>query len=367
MVRWSVTSKATHAWLILAVLLCSLLSGCTSDPAQDEDDHGDSPDGRPGNGNGANGEEPTAEDRNATLEEPPRWTIGQWWDVRVTSAFGGDQLEARLSVAGIQDDAYLIGVDEGGYLDELLVLHLPGIGKIRKTDLAWDVHDEMFQPVKFPLQEGDTWRTVWSGAEGEITVKQTSGLQAQMEFISDTDAFNGTTLTYDAEVAHIIEMDVPGLASMQVIGHGTGHNATVIVPYEYDLVIYHGRLAGVLGIGHQDGEAHPPTQSVSVSGDYDRASFVLLAFALTPGHYLAEAITPHGEEYQVELLATGPEQVAMEIHQIEDPTGDWETTYLTTGVGVVLIEVFAYNALEFKLPEGCLISGTANVQQPSSC
>lgn len=341
MVSWSVVVMAP-------IVLLVALAGCLDEGEGNiESDDGSGPQNQDaGDGDPSGTDNATAEAWNATLEEAPPWQTGKWWDVRLTENFSGATHDGTVVVAGSEDEWYLTGMPQDDFVDPLVLLHLPALGMIRKGDLAWDVHDAMFQPVQFPLRMGDTWDTTWSAQEVQADVIDVSGTQAEIEFTGDNNHF---TLVYDAEVGTIVTMRVPGYGVMEVVDHGDGYEGTVTVPYEHELILFHGRLAGVVGVGHQNMEPHPPVETITIEGDYDRVSFGLLMFALMPGAYAVDATAPDGTQYTGQLVATEPEVVQLTFHTNDEPTGDWETAFVAGGVGLALIEGVGYQVLEFNL------------------
>lgn len=367
--------KGSVIWTLL--LLVVGLAGCVDGGEADLQENGEhSSSGNGGAGAGEQGDggrpaTPTDEDRNVTLEAPPRWHVGRWWDVRVSTQFLDHIFETRVVVAGEEGEWYLTGAADEKGLDDTLIMHLPGIGKIGKDDLRWDVHDEWFIPVRFPLEEGNTWETTWSTEAVTAEVTSVTGTRAEIEISGESEGLMGSTsisirLVYDAEVATIVSMEIDGIASMEVIAHGFDHDGPVTVPYDYDLILFHGRLAGALGVGVQEG-AHPPAETVSVQGDYDRAATVLFAYAVTPGHFMVDATAPNGDHYSLALTATASDTMEYVYHDVTDPAGDWELAFVTAGIGVVFIESFAYRSLTFDLPSGCLIDKEADVPEGEEC
>jgi hypothetical protein len=290
---------------------------------------------------------------DADLQAPPEWRLGQWWQVRVTDHLSGGVHETTVVVAGAERDWFLTGMPADDFLHSLMVLHLPGIGQVAKDTLGWDVHDEVFHVLQFPLREGDTWDTHWSAAPVQADVVSVSGNRAEVEFVGNSAHFK---VVYDADVGTIVSMDIPGYAQMEVIDHGFEYEGVVTVPHQHDLIFFHGRLAGAVGVGVQDTGPHAPVETITVSGDYDRVSFALLVFALAPGFYAAEATAPDGSRYETQFVATEPDQINIQIHSNDDPVGDWEVLFLAGGAGAVAIEGIGYHVFDIELPSGCLVA-----------
>lgn len=289
---------------------------------------------------------------NATLEAPPQWRLGQWWKIRLTEHFTETSKEITVVVAGAERDWFLTGMPEAQFDHHVMVMHMPGVGQIGKSDLRWDVHDEYFQPMKFPLRNGDSWETHWSALPVQADVASVSGTKATIEVTGDNQHFE---LVYDADVGTITYMEIPGYATMEVIDHGFDYKGVVTVPHMHDLIFFHGRIVGALGVGFQDMEPHPPMDTIPVEGDYDRVSFGIILFGLTPGVYMVEVTAPDGTQYQESLIATQPDMIMISIQSNEQPVGDWEAAYVAAGVGAAFIEGIAYHVFDIHLPSGCLL------------
>ncbi len=341
MVSWPVLALAALVALVA-------LSGCleTADDQEEGDNTPNAGNGQPDDGDPARSNA-TESAWEPTLEEAPPWPAGRWWDVRLTEEFSGAVHEGTVVVAGEEDEWHLTGMPRDDFVDPLMLLHIPAIGMVRKDDLAWDVHGEMFQPVRFPLQKGDTWDTTWSARAVQADVVDVTGTQAEVEFNGDNNHFS---LVYDAQAGNVVTMTLPDYGVMEVTDHGFGYEGPVTVPYEHELIFFHGRLAGVVGVGHQDMEPHPPVETISITGEYDRVSFGLLMIALSPGVYAVDTTAPDGTQYSAELIATETEVIQTTFHASNAPVGDWDTAFVTVGVGIALIEGVGYQTLEFDLP-----------------
>lgn len=331
------------------------LAGCLDDGASDPADDGDTP-SRQNGGDRVDLEDlegGTPDEWNATLEAPPQWRLGQWWTFRMTEHFTGASHEATIVVAGAERDWFLTGMPEDDFKHEIMVLHVPGVGQIGKTDLRWDIHDEYFQPLQFPLREGDTWNTQWNARDVQADVIDVTATTATVEFIGNSDHF---TLTYDADVGTIVSLEQDGYATLELVDHGFEYEGVVTVPHEHELIFFHGRLAGALGVGFQDMEPLPPVETITIDGDYDRVSFGLLILGLVPGGvYAIEATAPDGSSYEANMVGTEENEVQINIHSNDSPVGDWELVFAAAGPGGVIIEGIAYHVFDIELPSGCLL------------
>jgi hypothetical protein len=351
----SAVSMRWSALLPVAILIGMALAGCLdlddSDPVKTGDE-----------GSKSRGDDRidleeleggTPDEWNATLDESPKWRLGQWWEFRLTEHFTGESHETTVAVAGAERDWFLTGMPRDHFDHAIMVLHMPGVGQIAKDTLAWDIHDEMFHPLKFPLTEGDSWDTMWNARAVQADVVEVTETTATVEFIGNSDHF---TLTYDAEVGTIVHLEQEGYATLELIDHGFEYEGVVTVPHEHDLIFFHGRLAGVVGIGFQDMEPHPPVETITVGGDYDRVSFGLILAGLTPGGiYAVEATAPDGSTYQAQLIGTEENEISIYINSNNDPVGDWDVTFAAAGLGMAMIEGIGYHVFDIELPSGCLL------------
>lgn len=295
----------------------------------------------------------TPDEWNATLEEPPDWRLGQWWTFALTEHFTGATHEVTLVVAGAESDWFLTGMPEDDFKHDIMVLHVPGVGQVGKADLRWDIHDAIFKPLQFPLQDGDTWNTRWNDREVQADVIEVTGTTATVEFIGDNDHF---TLTYDSEVGTIVALDQEGYATLELLDHGFEYEGVVTVPHEHELIFFHGRLAGALGVGYQDMQPHPPVETITIEGDYDRVSFGLLLIGLVPGGlYAVEATAPDGSTYDAQMVGTEQDQFDIHVHSNDDPAGDWDLSFVAAGPGGALMEGIGYHVFDIDLPSGCLL------------
>ncbi len=336
-----------RGWVITLLSLSLVAAGCLG--SQLEDQTGDTPDELP------TGTPSQAELADRGLQAPPTLRLGEWWDVRVDSELTGQTYEGRVVVAGLQDGRYLIGMPADSFAHGLLILHLPGIGPVTADTLGYEAHDVLFEQVSFPLSEGKTWTTEWYTGEVDAEVAEVTDGQARVEMVGQNTSIN---LTYDPVVGIPNLVEIPGYGTLEVVDHGFGYEGTVEVPWEHDLVFLHGRLAGAADLGLQPA---PPTETITVEGDYDRASFALLLGNVLaegpPGVYRVSATAPDGATYE-ETFAAGPQDnLRLAINTHDEPVGDWEVEYEAGGPGAAAIEGVAYQVVEVSLPDGEITGG----------
>ncbi|MBI4394177.1 MAG: hypothetical protein HY556_10365 [Euryarchaeota archaeon] len=330
----------------LGLVLAMLLAGCAtptgpSDVATtsfDVDTQG-TDESRP--------EAPDVPDEVPSTASPPVFRVGDWWRIRVTDVFGG-RYETTRVVAAVMDSHYMVGSPEKEFSDELLVLHLPGLGEVSQSDLSFDMHDAPFHPLKFPLTLGDTWKTAFEARPVDAEVISVSATTAEVEFTGASDHF---VLTYDAAAGEVTRFQHETYAEFQVIARGHGFQGKVAVPYAQDLIFQHGRLGGALN--RENGPA-APVDTISVRAGYDRASFVLIFAIAGPSPiaigYMGEKVTaPDGTVFEASMATPepGPFKVVTKAH--DKVAGDWQLQHVVVGPGFAGAEGIAYKVLKVEL------------------
>ncbi|HEV8361660.1 MAG TPA: hypothetical protein VGR28_14520 [Candidatus Thermoplasmatota archaeon] len=295
--------------------------------------------------------------RAASVDAPPQWAVGEWWTYSVESLlFPGHTLNLTRVVAGDEPGRYLVGMPADDYVDEVFVDHFPGMGQIDRATLGFEAHDLMFEPLRFPLAEGANWTTHWySGAPMNASVTSVANGTAEIHLDHPTRA---TDLVYDAALGEIASMEIQGYLRYEVTGHGFGYQGKVVVPYNVDLVVCHGRALVVEAIDDCALDIAPrlPVETVPIHGDYTRLSFGLIlrpgpvpvVAAMVPSPLLSIEVTaPGGSTYAASApLAAENTLVA---YGEDEPVGAWQMRALAIGTGSVLFEGAAYRALEVEL------------------
>jgi hypothetical protein len=299
----------------------------TADPAQ-------------GEGTDAIGEVPTT-------ASAPKLRVGDWWRLRITDIFGG-RYETTRVVAAVMDTHYMIGPPEKEFSDELLALHLPGFGEVSMTDLSFEMHDAPFQPLKFPLTQGDTWKTAFEARPVDAEVISVSATTAEVEFTGASDHF---VLTYDAAAGEVTKFQHEAYAEFQVIARGHDFQGKVVVPYAQDLIFQHGRFGGAM---NRENGPQAPIDTIPVKQGYDRASFVLIFGVLDPSPiaigYMSEKVTaPDGAIFEASMATPepGPFKIVTKAH--DKVGGDWQLQHVVVGPGFAGAEGIAYKLLKVDL------------------
>lgn len=310
-----------------------------------------------------------APDAEATLLEAPELRVGEWWRVRLYDPFRDIETEFIRVVAAIQGDTYVFGMPHEGWWKEAVVFHTPAFGDVNKDDLSYNTHDILFTPLKFPLEDGQTWETSFSGgptATASVTVE--SPTVATVTFTTQGGGFlpgaplggggenTVLTLTYDATIHEVVKFEHQTV-TFEVIDHGYDFEGWVTVPRGEQLVFFHGRIGPGIDLNLQPAA---PTETVEVAGGFNRMSFITVAQALNPaggpgGATCSETATgPDGATYATALTPCAGFQ--MDFHEAKDPDGAWDLQHVAGGGSVVFIEGIAYHQYDISLPDEAIRS-----------
>lgn len=316
-----------------------------------------------------------------TLESPPEWVLGEWWQVKAASGFNGVEYDVTRIVAGKEGPDYLVGMPLDAFDDEIMVLHHPGMGLVRADTLGYETHDFMFELVHFPLEVGKTWDSLWQSANGVVThTVESIDEDAGTATITMTGQ-QSATYTYDANLGVVSSFNAPGYMSWEVVDHGFDWEGTVRVPHGHDMHIFHGRLGPVVPVVQSQGlvqqltgttppaDVAPPTETFVVPEGYDRASFSIIivdlpafigptvtgqAMPVAPGAYQVSGTAPDGTQFEATHLPTdGP--VTIKTYAVDNPGGEWSLQTVAAGAGQAFIEGVTYVTFDVVLPEGCVI------------
>ncbi|HVL47016.1 MAG TPA: hypothetical protein VM889_00495 [Candidatus Thermoplasmatota archaeon] len=296
-------------------------------------------------------------DLNLTLETAPKLTVGEWWRIKFSSPLDGLEVEFVRVVAGETDEHYLFGMPHEGWYKEAVIYHTPAFGEVNKADLSYDTHDELFRPLQFPLVDGATWKTTFSGRpEVTATVKVLDDGTAKITYSGGTNAAGQPTQAYEAiydpKIHEIRSFTDKTTVSFEVIDHGYGFEGWITIPRGEDLVFIHGRFAG-MGFGLQPAL---PTEEIEITEDYNRVTFVqIVGLSLNPalhgvGLYRETVTDPEGKTYVTEATAAGTYKI--QFFENANPKGKWKLEHIAIGPGVAFTEGIAYHQYDIHLPDG---------------
>ena len=365
------------AALVPVLLLTAFLAGCAEGPASDEGTPVvDEPQFQSEVLQLAQPTMPRAppEAGERTLAAVPEWRLGEWWTYTMTDGFTGSTYEFTRVVAGEDRAAgnYLVGFPVESFSNDVMLFHVPGFGDITQANLAYETHDSYFQPLEFPLVQGNDWEVSFEGvANGIATVTEASGTKATITM--EVSVYGTIVAEYDAEVGEITSLVVGqdgSYAQYTITGHGYGYEGQVRVPHAHDLVFNHGRFAGVVstgGIGAPEDPQEVTQDIVTVEPGYDRLSFIIavgggatfLGTPVTVGVFRTTVTAPDGTVYEVlwtpAELAAGRDLIIEAIGH-ESPEGTWTFDHVAGGGGVSFVEGIGYHSIDVELPSGCVVA-----------
>lgn len=300
-------------------------------------------------------------DAQATLLRAPEWKVGEWWKYHFSSPLTGEEVEFIKVVADIDGDTYVIGMPHEGWYKEAIVYHTPCLGDVRVSDLGCAAHNIDFQPLQFPLTDGATWVTQFERPPDlTATVKVDSLTQATITF-TDPNGNVQVEQVYDATIHEVVSF-TQATAVYEVIEHGYDFEGWITIPRGVHLVFEHGRVvAPVVDIAALGGgtPVGAPTESIEVTGGFNRLSFILAAgnAGVAPaeaGYYKETATAPDGTVFSLEATGTSP--LVIEFFEAKDPDGTWDLEHLAAGPGIAFIEGIAYHQYDIQLPSGAIRS-----------
>lgn len=296
---------------------------------------------------------PPVLDEPRALDKAPAWKRGEWWLVRLTD-FTGETFEVKRVVAGVEGDNYLVGMPAKQWVNDFMVLHIPGFGEVAQEDLSYETHDVPYEPLRFPLAAGATWATAFEGRPVKAEVKKADGKRAEIEIVGDND--HGL-LTYDAEVGEIVRWQHDNYATYEVVAHGFDFEGLVTVPHGHDLVFQHARFAAALS----SNQPKTPFDEVPVDPAYDRVSLVVFAGTVAPdtnspnAYYRETATAPDGKVFQITVTAADGPGLRFLVGQHDRPGGVWKFEHVAAGPGIAVAEGIAYHVYDVDLPSGRIL------------
>lgn len=336
------------------------------DGADDLEAGGDGADGSSSDPTTTASLDPDGNGSTPLLAKPPSWERGEWFEFTVTEELSNSQASysTKRVVAGFEGDNYLVGMPSEAFSDEIMVLHVPGFGRVGMEDLSFEMHDNRWQPLDFPLTDGKSWQTTWQTAPVTATAFIESPTTAVIEMVGQNQFIN---VTYDAELGAISRIEAAGYGTVEVTDHGYNHTGIVTVPHQHDLIFFNGRIAGAVNFNQ---EPAPPIETLDVDSTYDRVSFAIILGTLLPdapsGLLMERATAPDGSVYEASMVSpSGGLTVSYFSH--DDPGGEWSFEHVAAGPGIVLIEGIGYHVFDVDLPSGCILPSEGEHAHGGSC
>lgn len=349
----------------IALLACALLLAGCAQPADNPPAATTLPvvivDDRPDTSFGDVATGPTAgPDLAATTAEAPRLVRGEWWKIRFDSQFFVGKPEMVRVVADATSDGYVFGMPHEGWFKEAIAYHAPAFGDVG-LDLSYETHNQRFEPVKFPLVEGATWKTIFATTEYTATVERADATTATIRFDpkpsepQPTDAafaalspFGATGIMrveYDARQHEVVKL-VSDIGQWQVVDHGYDFQGWVTVPRAIHTAIDYGQFL----------PATPGEPAVKrtkmVEGGYNRLTIVHGIFALGPGAYRITSTSPNGTAFVTEHV--GGQSFTLKFYEASSPDGEWQLEDVVGGPGATYTMGMAYHQYDVRLPDGVI-------------
>lgn len=377
---------------LMVLLVAASLAGCVGSEAGTDDASVDEPDVQFSEDRGRGNitvdaprlpvEAPAPGERG--LAEPPVLRLGEWWTISITDHFTYETIEVTRVVAGTERGDYLIGFPLEAFSNDALILHTPGFGDVL-TDLSYSAHDIPYVPLRFPLEEGDSWETAWEseGATMQMLVEEVR--EDGTVLVTGSPTGSGaypTTIVYDPAIGEVRSQVMEGYSEWEVIDHGYGFEGDVRVPHAHDLVFLNGRIAGAVDVGEAlvPPTLAPPTETITVGEGYDRVSFAALFFdvaaqqaesqagtAAAAGYYSVKATAPDGTVFEDTYTPADGGWFKATFYGHEDPAGDWELEAVAGGPGAAFLEGIGYHSIDIELPSGCVLASAAAGHHGTLC
>lgn len=293
-----------------------------------------------------------------SLAAPPAWASGDWWRYKVTEEIiEREPYEVTIVVAGAEGDHWLVGMPADAFVSDALILHLPGVGEVSRADGSYIVHGEVFHPLQFPLDEGDSWETSFEGQPASAKVASVQGTTAVVEI----DGVFPMTVEYDALVGAPTKIAAEGYALLELVGSGRGFVGEVSLPHGHALDLRY-RIGPAVGPGPAPAL---PVERFEIGEEYDRLALALLVIPIPapggtlPGNggvYREKATGPDGTVYELQVLPTQSGAFHLASFDVKAPAGPWTLEHLAGGAGIVGAELVYYHEYHVTLPEGTVSS-----------
>jgi hypothetical protein len=245
-----------------------------------------------------------------------------------------------------------------GWFKEAVAYHAPAFGDVGR-DLSYEAHNRRFEPVRFPLVKGATWKTVFGTSNFTATVERADEFTAAVRFdpppsepepsdpvfdaLNPFGDFGGLKLVYDARQHEVVKFE-SALGTWEVVDHGYDFSGWVTVPRGLHTAIDYGQF-----LPASPGEPLV-MRSATVSGGFNRLTLLQVIVPLGPGAYRVKAISPNGTEFVTESIAG--DALTMKFYEAVDPDGEWRFEDVVGGFGATYSMGMAYHQYDIRLPDG---------------
>ena len=344
--------------LIAPILAALIIAGCVDPVEQEQPVLGSGvwiDEERPDTDFGEVATGPVAQpDLNATLDAAPKLIAGEWWRLRFANSLSGsEERDVVRVVAAVEPGGYIVGMPHEGWAKELISYHSPALGDVG-LDLSYPVHNEIFQPVKFPLTVGATWETTFALAPYVGKVESVEGTKASITLTptgepQPTDpvfalfGFSAVpiTIVYDASMHEVVKFG-SSIGGYEVVEHGYDYAGWVTIPRGEHTAI------DTFQLGPASQSEIPGARTIPVSGGYNRMTLLQGIFPLGPGVYKTSSIAPDGTEFVAEAI----NEPVIKFSEARDPDGAWTLENTIVGPAATYSMGIAYHQYDIRLPDG---------------
>lgn len=273
------------------------------------------------------------------LAAPPNWQAGEWWNIQLVGARAADEYETVVVVAKVEPGRYLIGMPPALFDPAFLSYHLPGIGFVNRTDLSFEVHKSIFEPIRFPARTGTEWKTSFADIPLNAQIMAADDTTAEIWFrlINHDDPF--IRATYDADLRYFSTIDIKGYGVLTTTDHGFGYRCSVQAPTEVDFLFL--GQPGYSMAGLTLGGASIP-KGFEVARSYDATAVFVIAGA-NRGATAVALIDPAGRHHEAVVGPQDDKRVQVRSVSTGDPKGSWKLEGVVDDGGFALAEALGYS------------------------
>jgi hypothetical protein len=286
---------------------------------------------------------------------PPEYEVGDWFEYRLTSELYDIDATVRLVVANRTASGYSLGypVEDAAGATLPLLFHMPAIGPVT-DELAYDVHEERFDPIQWPLEDGKEWETRWITADVRLTAREANGTWVINNSGYEDQAGN---LLYEIEydpaqraISRFARVGVDGVVRQEItlVATGTNHTGEVVAPGNIRVLLLQTRTAGALS----GGAPASPQVAFAVPEGVDTLLVGCIAGG-APGQYRTEVRNAQGVLCELDTtVAPGASGLQLQAVEVAAEGDGWAARLAAAGAGSATAEVLGYPTSVFTLGEG---------------
>lgn len=289
--------------------------------------------------------DPITDSFRASDVQPPEWRVGDWWTYHLTSDTYGIDTTVTLVVANETPTGYAIGYPAAQAENATLPLlfHMPAIGPVTEA-LAYDVHEERFEPIDWPLEDGKSWTATWIGADVRLTAHEENETWRINNTGHEDDAAGlRYEIVYDPTVGAITSFTRTGLdgvlrQGVELVERGTTFTGEIATVGNIRVVLLESRTEGSMAAGA------PAVPQIAFAPPEGVDTLLVGCVAGgEPGQYHAEVRNAAGVVCALDTTVQ-PGAATLDLQVVEAPAeGDgWEARLAAVGQGSATAEVLGY-------------------------